>query len=197
MSHQLRWILALICNSAVVIWMGILLVRKIKEKDPMFFRFFTTLSNLFAMAGCAVMIPFCLCACVSGHADVPHWVTMFKYVSAVSVCVTFLTVIFFLGPVNGYDKLLGGNGFYVHLTGPLLSVLSCCLLERGGWSFSEGFFGMLPTLIYGTVYFIQVIIRKKWDDFYGFNRGGHWKIAVIGMLGGTALICIGMTLLAN
>lgn len=195
MNEQFRWILDAICNGTVTGWMGILLIRHLREKEPGFFRYFTTLSNLFAMAGCVAVLPFSLTGAFGGGADIPHAVTLIKYVSAASVCVTLLTVLLFLGPVNGYGKMLGGEGLYLHLIGPVLAVASCCLLEES-WSGPEGLLGMLPTVLYGTLYFIKVVLRKEWEDFYGFNRGGKWIVSVIAMLVGTALICLGMTALA-
>lgn len=192
MSKSLNWALSAICNGTVTVWMGILLIRKIRQKEPGFFRYFTTLSNIFSMICCAAVFPFSLTGAIRGNVVIPHTITLIKYVSAVSVCVTLLTVLFFLGPVNGYGKMLGGENLYLHLIGPVLAVVSCCLLEKG-WTKAEGILGMLPTAIYGAVYYIQVIRRKQWEDFYGFNRGGKWIISVLGMFAGTALICIGMT----
>lgn len=192
MSETLKWTLSAICNGTVTVWMCILLIRKIRQKEPGFFRYFTTLSNIFAMIGCAVILPFSLTGAIRGGVVIPHAFSLMKYVSAVSVCVTLLTVLFFLGPVQGYDKMLGGEGLYLHLIGPVLAVVSCCLLEKG-WTWAEGVLGMLPTVIYGTVYYVQVMERKKWEDFYGYNRGGRWYISVLAMVVGTALICLGMT----
>jgi hypothetical protein len=52
--------------------------------------------------------------------------------------------------------------------------------------------GMLPMLLYGAVYLYKVILApegRRWEDFYGFNRGGMWPIAAVAMLAGTCAVC--------
>lgn len=197
MNDCLRWIIASLCNAAVTVWMLVILLSEKHKKGAGFFRYFTTLSNVFAMAGSALILPFCLISVVSGQASVPGIVQGFKYVSAVSVCVTFLTVMLFLGPTQGYPLMFAGDGLYLHLIGPLLSVGSCCFAEKGVPALPAALIGLLPTVIYGTVYYLQVIVKKRWEDFYGFNRGGKWYISVVGMLLGTAAICILMSVISG
>ena len=31
---------------------------------------------------------------------------------------------------------------------------------------------------------------KRWDDFYGFNRGGRWPVSFAAMIGGAAFACV-------
>lgn len=38
---------------------------------------------------------------------------------------------------------------------------------------------MTPTIIYSIVYFIMVVILKRWNDFYGFTFGGRYAILPI------------------
>ncbi len=52
---------------------------------------------------------------------------------------------------------------------------------------------MLPVVLYAPLYLYKILFapeNKKWDDFYGFNTGGKWKISYVMMHLGTALICI-------
>lgn len=194
-QESLRWLIAAVCNATVVIWMLTILLKS--RKSGNFFCFFTTLSNLFAMAGCALILPFCVAAVCTGKASVPGFVLVFKYVSAVSVCVTWLTVMFFLGPTQGYRKMFEKNGLYLHLIGPILAVGSCCFAERAVPALPAALVGVIPTVLYAVVYYIEIIVKKRWDDFYGFNRGGKWYISAAAMILGTAAICVLLSVITH
>jgi len=152
------------------------------------FRFFTVLSNAFC-AGAALMMAI---SQITGI--VSHGVALTKYLGTVSVTVTLLTVFLFLGPSQGgYRDLLHGDNLYMHLIGPLLAIASFCLLEKQQMSFGEALTGLLPVLLYGMVYLYKVVFApedRRWEDFYGFNKGGKWPIAYAAMIGGTLVICI-------
>ena len=82
---------------------------------------------------------------------------------------------------------------YTHLIGPLLALLSFCLLERRKMSFGSAMMGLLPMLLYGAVYLYKVMFApedRRWEDFYGFNKAGKWPIACVGMVAGASLICV-------
>ena len=58
----------------------------------------------------------------------------------------------------------------------------------------------LPVALYGPVYLYHILLApegKRWNDFYGFNRGGRWPAAMAGMLAGTFLMCLGIMALQN
>ena len=162
------------------------------------FRFYTVLSN-------------CLCAAVSLlmaltalAGPVPRWAWTLKYIGTAAVTVTMLTVIFFLAPTFGKDwfnlLLKGASNVFMHLLTPLLALVSFCLLEKRGMSFPRCLWGMLPVVLYGPVYLYKIKYapeEKRWDDFYGFNRGGRWPVAFSGMVLGTFLICLGIMALQN
>lgn len=153
------------------------------------FRFFTVLSNnLFAIAALMMAI-----SQISGN--VPQGILMMKYLGTMMVTLTFLTVLLFLGPTQGgYGKWFFERDFlYMHLIGPLLAILSFCLLERRRLSFGNAMTGLVPVALYGAVYLYKVILapeQRRWEDFYSFNRGGMWQIAGAAMLVGTCAVCI-------
>ena len=152
------------------------------------FRFFTVLSNAFcAMSALAMAV------CRIGGA-VPRAVMLLKYLGTASVTVTLLTVFLFLGPTQGgYGPLLRGDNLYMHLIGPLLAIVSFRFLERDGLSLAEALSGLLPVIAYGTLYLYRIMLapaERRWEDFYGFNRGGRWPVAFGGMLLGTLVVCL-------
>ena len=160
-------------------------------------RYFTTLSNVFSAILCLI----------AGIVEIAggqpgNGLLLVKYVSCVSVMVTFVTVMAFLGPIYGYKSQLSGAGMWVHLFGPLLALIVFAFLEKGmKISTGQALLGLLPTIIYGTFYLYMVIIRTEarggFEDFYAFNRGGKWPISFGAMVVGTGVLCVLVTVLHN
>ena len=158
-------------------------------------RFFTILSNLFcACASLAVALS-------SLQGTIPHGIWLLKYVAASSVAVTFLTVMFFLGPTQGYKEQLKGWGLFLHLICPVLAILSFCFLERAyPLSFAVSLLGMLSVVLYGALYLYKVVLvpeESRWEDFYGFNKGGKWRMSFTAMIVGAFLVCVILRLLCR
>ena len=154
-------------------------------------RFFTTLSNVL----CAVASLLVLLTLRQG---VPFGIWLLKYIGTAAVAVTFMTVMVFLGPTMGYKDQLKGFAFYLHVSGPLIAIISFCFLERRyPLSFALSLTGMLPVILYGSFYLNRVVVAKKWDDFYGFNKSGKWQISFSAMVAGSFLLCILLWLLCR
>ena len=155
------------------------------------FRFFTVQSN----ALCAVSALF---MCVAPSAA---WAWTLKYVGTAAVTVTMMTVFLFLAPSMGsLKKLLAGADFFMHLATPLLAIISFSFLEKRGMGFGTALLGMLPVLLYGSWYLYKVIYApedRRWNDFYGFNKGGKWPVSYAAMMIGGFLICMGLMALQN
>ncbi len=154
------------------------------------FRFFTVQSNVL----CALSALF-LCFFPNSH-----WVWLLKYIGTAAVCVTMLTVLFYLGPKAGYRKLLSGSDLFMHLITPLLALVSFSVFEKRGMGFSEALWGLLPVVLYGSLYLYRIVIappEKAWEDFYGFNQDGRYYLSMAAMFIGTFLICMGLMALQN
>ena len=159
------------------------------------FRYFTVQSNVFCAAGCLLTAIFAIAG------EVPEWVWLMKYTGTAAVTVTMLTVFLFLAPSTGNLKgLLSGSSLFLHLITPLLAIISFSFFEKRGMSFSAALLGMLPVILYGALYLRKVVYspeEERWDDFYGFNKGGKWPIAFAAMLAGTFVVCIILMCLQN
>ena len=149
-------------------------------------RFFTALSNL--LCGAAALTV----AISRLMGDVPQAVLLFKYMGTVSVTVTMLTVLLFLGPTIGFRLLLTGPDFWLHLVCPVLALVSYFGWDQPEMPFAGVLLGVLPVALYGALYLYQVIFAKSWEDFYGFNRGGKWKISLAAMLAATVLVSVAL-----
>ena len=149
-------------------------------------RYFTAQSNFFCGAVCLLTAVLLLTGAV------PYWAFVLKYVATAAVTVTLLTVMLFLAPFGpGYKVLLSGPDFFLHLVCPVLAILTYVLWDHVDMPFYTVLFGALPVILYGNMYLHRVVLipeKDRWDDFYGFNNGGKWKLSCAAMvLGGFAV----------
>ena len=184
--------------NALIFTLTLILIAGFFRKDGSFrvsngasaFRYFTVLSNVLCAAAALLM-----CAAPS----LP-WVWTLKYMGTAAVTVTMLTVFLFLGPKQGYKKMLTGANLYMHLVTPLLAILSFTCYEKRGMTFATALLGVLPVLLYGILYLYKVIHApeaKRWEDFYGFNKGGKWPISMAAMMAGSFAVSMAFLFLQN
>ena len=156
------------------------------RKNPLshLMRYFTVLSNTF----CALVSLALAIARLSGAVPIP--LLRLNYVATHAVTVTLLTVLVFLGPQFGYKSLFSGPDFFLHLLCPLLALISFLAWDRPPMTPLLSLIGVIPVLLYGLLYLHKVVYAKAWEDFYGFNRGGHWPRSFTAMVLGAALLCL-------
>ena len=113
--------------------------------------------------------------------NTPKWVVCLKLMATTAVTITFLVVMFMLGPAMGYKLMFMGANIYMHLLTPILAIISFIFFDpiksiKG----KDNFYSVIPVFIYGSFYLYNVVIKKSWFDFYGFNSGtlsGLWYIS--------------------
>lgn len=141
-------------------------------------KYFTVLSNIFNGAVCAAEACQQAAVCRGRRAAISRSVFVLRYVALSSVCVTFLVVLLFLGPAVGLFRLYRGANLWFHLIVPVITIAEFVLLERyHGIRFKESFFCMIPELLYGTGYLVNILVNGvgKWpdsNDIYGFAQWG-------------------------
>ncbi|MBQ6564215.1 MAG: hypothetical protein IJL88_09900 [Clostridia bacterium] len=173
--------LAIFLITAVCIWLY-------SRRSPMHLvlRYFTTLSNILCAVSSLLVAIFRLAG------NVPQAVLLLKYAGTVSVTVTFLTCMFFLGPfVCGYKVLLTGCELFMHMICPLLALFTFFAWDKPAVPFSSVLIGMLPMVLYAFLYLNRVVLcpeEKRWPDFYAFNREGKWPLSFFFMVLGVFLI---------
>lgn len=139
-------------------------------------KYFTVESNL--LTGVTAVLWLVLRA-IKGKGGAPKWLSLLKYLAAVSVFVTFTVVILFLGPLYGYGRMYYGSNLFFHLIIPLLAILEMIFLAEEDISFRESFLGMIPTLLYGVGYLVNCLMNGigTWEtvrnDWYGFLEWGY------------------------
>ena len=183
--------LRILCNIFIAVMVvGAVLAHGRKSPLPKVLRYFTAQSNvLYAFA--------CLCTAImflGGYSWYP--VLVFKFVGTVALMVTMLTVFIFLGPQFGYKVLLTGPDLWLHLVCPVLALASWFGWERCSIPPATALLGVLPVLLYGTLYLRKVVFLGAWEDFYGFNRGGRWRVSFLVMGLTTTLLSLGLAALS-
>lgn len=161
------------------------------------FKYFTILSNLLCAVMCLTVVPFNLKAIVSGKNEELKIISILKFLSVVAVTITFLVVVFFLGPTQGYEKMFAGSCLYLHLICPLMAMISYIVCEnKNKLKFIETLYGLIPLILYGIVYFIMVVgvgeNNGGWADFYGFATVIPWHISIIIMPCAGFIISLGV-----
>ena len=147
--------------------------------------FFTVDSNLFCALTCLCASIWDLGALKQGGGVLPRWLDLLRFVGSASVAVTFVTVLLYLLPITKFDFRLmyAGRNLFLHGLCPLAAMGNWVFLERGeplafGWTL----LGLVPTALYAAFYLRMVLIKRKWEDFYGFNKGGAWYLSLPLML---------------
>lgn len=169
------------------------------------FRYFTVDSNILAAVLSAVMLVFNFKKIKDINAVTPNAVRLLKFMSTVSVTLTMITACFFLSTVYSLKMMISGNCFFLHLITPLLAIAACTVFEADKkMSFKELLVGLAPTVVYGAVYIVMVLILGKdnggWEDFYSFNSGileNKWYLSIFIMLFGTFLISLALRAIHN
>ena len=173
-----------ILNILIAVLVCQAVARHARKLGAVALRYFTVLSNLFCAASCLLV------AAMWPNGAIWPWALTLKFVATVSVMVTLLTVFVFLLPQYGAKFLLTGPDFWLHLACPLLTLATFFLWDRPVLTAPATLLGVAPVLLYGVVYMTQVVFRHKWEDYYGFNRGGKWPVSFAVMLIATALLSL-------
>lgn len=169
------------------------------------FRYFTVDSNILAAALSAVMLVFNFKRIKNINARIPNAVRLLKFMSTAAVTLTMITACFFLSTVYSLKTMISGSCFFLHLITPLLAIFACTVFEADGkMSLREMLSGLIPTVVYGTVYVVMVLVLGKanggWEDFYSFNSGileNKWYLSIVIMLFGTFLISLALRAIHN
>lgn len=210
-SFRLKALLSILCNLLIVILTYVnvsTFFHRVGDGNMQVvgtycFQYFTVDSNILSALTALLLVCVQIVALVRKQDLLPQWAVLCKYVGTVTVALTFLTVVFFLGPTQGFLRMFSGNAFYLHLIGPLLAIGSLLFLEKGEKPITrkQTLFALAPIFLYACVYLTMVVIvgweNGGWFDFYGFNRDGHWYLSFVVMLIAGWALCMLLRCLYN
>ena len=136
-------------------------------------KYFTVLSNFLEAAASAVWL-----ADSHRNGKAGGRSEKFKYVAAASVGLTFTTVMVFLGPLYGYSAMFTGANLFFHMIIPVAAMAEIVLLSEHQYTVSDNNLAVIPPLIYGAVYLINIALNGigEWpdtNDWYLFLAWGY------------------------
>lgn len=145
---------ALLLNLVLIVMGAIGTAAVIRSSGIRGYIFYTNVSNLMGLVS-AVLYTVSLLRESRGGQRPPHWICVFRYMSACVLTVTFLVVAFVLAPMveDGLRYFLfSGQYLFTHFLCPVLTIISVCFFERdwkatASWTLA----GVLPTVIYAGV----------------------------------------------
>lgn len=137
-------------------------------------KYFTTLSNLFEAIAALI---WAIHALVKKN-SVSAFLEGLKYVACVQLFVTFLTIVAFLLPIYGFELTCTGNNFWLHIVFPVAAILEQIFLAETKISLRTNLIAVLPPLVYGIFYVINIQVNGKGvypntNDWYGFLNWGY------------------------
>lgn len=127
-------------------------------------KFFTILSNLLEALACLIWI-------YNRNEKI-------KYVATVSVTLTVMVTLLYLGPIFGYGMMFAGPNFWLHLAVPMTCLLEILLWNNEKYTKKDNLVACLSLIIYGLFYIGNNLIngRGNWsnfNDWYGFLMWGY------------------------
>ena len=134
MIKKIAILCSIFLNLCIVRWEPVAIRMTWEAVGSQTFTFYTENSNVFAFFVC-LLVAVCQVICLFTGRQLPRWVKTLKYIATCCLTMTFLTVVFVLGPMyedgNGwYIMLCTSSMLYHHLLNPLAAIFSFVLLER-------------------------------------------------------------------
>lgn len=154
------------------------------------FKFFTVDSNV--LMGIASLLSLIFILIKKESVFVP----VLKYIATASVTLTFLTVMFYLGPVFGMLSMLQGPNSLMHLVIPVIAIVHLLFVEPKLKEYKKRYilFSAIPMLIYGIIYLINVGVNNGYGNvnydwyFFGSFGLGIGFLMFLGMIGFSLII---------
>ena len=146
-----------IVNVIIVVLETIAFIHDCGAFGISMFKWYTIDSNLLQWIVSAFVVYFCV-----KDRDLPGYITILHFISAVGLTITFLIAAFVLAPEGGIRYYFIDNVAPInHLIGPALSVVSLLFLEKTEkQSLSIIVWPMAASLFYGVVCLILNILNK-------------------------------------
>lgn len=155
-ADTVRRLLSIVLNLFIVWAEPIALPMSWDWGKEQMFIFYTEDSNILSACICA-MVAVGQLVCIFTGRELPHWLHTLKYIATCCLTMTFLTVVFVLGPYcadqGGVVFLLTESSMlYHHLLNPLCAFVSFVLLEREPKLPARCVpLALVPTMLYGSV----------------------------------------------
>lgn len=124
---------------------------------PRTFKYYTTISNVFAGISCFLLALYQIINYKTGK-EIPYFAIIFKYISACMLSVTFLVVLFVLVPASGdvnemIRLLFSPKLLFHHTLCPILCIISFVLFENE-YKIKKKYilYSLIPTFLYAIIF---------------------------------------------
>ena len=156
------------------------------------FKWYTIDSNLLQLIVSALVVYFCI-----KDRDLPGYITLLHFISAVGLTITFLIAAFVLAPEGGIRYYFIDNVAPVnHLIGPALSVVSLLFLEKTEkQSLSIIVWPMAASLFYGGVCLILNVLNKLDGPYFFLQVNKQPAGVIVTWFGIIAILCLVLSFL--
>ena len=155
-----KMLFALLINLLIIVFEAVALAQTMSFDPSGYFTYYTQDSNLLAWATSIIFIVTMLIQFfVYKKSEIPHWLSILKYVSTTCLALTFIVVLTVLGPIYESQQagvywmfLTHGSMLFHHLLCPVLSIISYLLFEVDlKTKFKESFYPLIPTFVYAVI----------------------------------------------
>lgn len=181
-----------IVNVIIVVLETIAFIHDCVAFGISMFKWYTIDSNILQLIVSALVVYFCV-----RDRDLPGYITLLHFISAVGLTITFLIAAFVLAPEGGIRYYFINNVAPInHLIGPALSVVSLLFLEKTEkQSLSIIVWPMAASIFYGVVCLILNVLNKL-DGPYFFLQVHKQPASVIFLwFGIIAILCLVLSFL--
>ena len=162
MNEKLRKVILIVIQLGVAVLECIGIVICYRDFGWRMIQYYTEDSNIFSMLACLNMAAFTLRELLTGK-ETPQWACRMSYMATCYLTLTFLVVLFVLGPdpsMGGYmGVLVKGASLEHHTLCPIFSVLSFLFLEKEPLGRHEVLVSLIPTFVYGAVVIILNLLH--------------------------------------
>ena len=150
---------------------------------PDILKYFTFQSNIFMGVVALIYAYYQYLLLIEKKDKIPHVLNVFYHVGVTAVALTFVIVIFFLAPGYGFDKMYRYANLFFHGLAPVVAIANYMFFSKEcRIRFVDTLFAIIPSLLYGIVYFIVVVSNNAYGDinidFYMFGKDGPWIGAI-------------------
>ena len=144
---------SLLFNVLIVLFEIIGIIETLKINNKISFEYYTEDSNILALISSTLFVIYLI-----KNKKISRWLQIFKYATTICLSITFIVVLFVLGPMYNFDYsflLFDRALFFQHLVCPILCFITFISFDYiKPLSVADNFIGLILTLIYSLILII-------------------------------------------